>query len=339
MKKIRARADLKFLIILASAFFIVYTIWGSTYLGIKYAIETLPSFLMAGVRFTVAGGVLFLIARLLPGYETPKREHWRTSFIVGTLLLTVGNGCIVVAEHYISSSLAALLVATLPFWMVLLGWLFAGAERPSPRIALGLLVGFIGVGLLISGSSSGVSSSSADYAGHIFGIVLVIVSTIGWTIGSLYGAKAPTVNSPLLTAAMQMLAGGIMLLVVSTIGGEWRTFDIAAVSANSAYALLYLIIFGSIVAYTAYAWLIKNASPAAISTYAYVNPVVAVLLGWGIAGEQLSPVMIVGALIIVASVALVTMRSNKLKAHDDDGSSSPRITRPDGRPAELSASS
>ena len=307
-ENLAAKSDQKrSLVTLVLAFAAVYIIWGSTYLAIKYAIETLPTFLMAGLRFTIAGLILCAWARLSSGYEKPKLAHWRTSLIVGTLLLAVGNGGVVLAEHYISSSLAALLVATMPFWMVLLGWLFMGSGRPNLKVVAGLMVGFLGVWLLIAGREVAAGQSTD---GQLLGIVLIMIATLGWSIGSLYGTRAPAA-SPIMAAGMQMLSGGFVLLIIGTIVGEWGTFDLAAVSFNSWAAFIYLIVFGAVVAYTAYSWLLKNVSPAAISTYAYVNPAIAVVLGWAIAGESLTSQMLLGAAIIVASVALITMNKTQ----------------------------
>lgn len=295
--------DKRSLAVLIAAFAAVYIIWGSTYLAIKYAIETLPTFLMAGVRFTVAGAILYAWARASKGYEKPKLTHWKTSLIVGTLLLGIGNGGVVLAEHYISSSLAALLVATTPFFIVLLGWAFMGTGRPNYKVALGLAIGFIGVSLLILGQN-GNGGSSSD--GQLFGIVAMLAATLAWAAGSLYGTRGATVRSAAQAAGMQMLAGGAVLLVTGTVAGEWSSLDPASFSMTSVLALGYLIIFGAIVAFTAYSWLLKNASPAAVSTYAYVNPAIAVFLGWAIAGETLTGLMLAGASVVVVSVALIT---------------------------------
>jgi drug/metabolite transporter (DMT)-like permease len=300
------------LAVLIAAFAAVYLIWGSTYLAIKYAIETLPTFLMAGVRFGVAGAILYAWARFSGNYERPTGSQWRTSFIMGALLLGIGNGGVVLAEHYLSSSLAALLVATSPFWIVLLGWAFMGMGRPNLKVAAGLVVGFIGVTLLILGQSDSGSGSS----GQIFGIISMLAATLAWAIGSLYGVRAPTARSAVQAAGMQMLAGGLILLVTGTVAGEWSSFDPSAVSATSLFALGYLIVFGAIVAYTAYSWLLKNASPASVSTYAYVNPAIAVVLGWAIAGETMTQQMLLGAAVVVVSVALITA-NKKPKPHNE----------------------
>lgn len=303
--------------LLIAAFAAIYFFWGSTYLAIKYAIETLPTFLMAGSRFLIAGLILYVWARLSPDYEKPTLAHWRTSLIVGTLLLLGGNGGVVLAEHYIPSSLAALLVATEPFWIVLLSWLWLGGNRPNWKVALGLLVGFVGVYLLIGGQSP-TATVAADGSGRIIGAVLVIGAAFCWALGSIYGVRATTPKSSLLTSGMQMLSGGFVLLLVGAVTGEWSKFNVADVSANSWLGFVYLIIFGSIISFTAYSWLLKVAPPSLVATYAYVNPVVAVFLGWIIAGESLTMQMLVGAGIIVGSVALITSNGEGKKAESDE---------------------
>jgi len=322
------------LVLLIAAFAAVYIFWGSTYLGIKYAIETLPPFLMAGSRFVVAGLILYIWARFSKDYEKPSLKHWRTSFIVGTLLLLGGNGGVVLAQHYISSSLAALLVATEPFWIVLLSWLWLKGARPNWKAALGLLIGFFGVYLLIGGQSE---STAGSGSGQILGAFFVIAGAFSWALGSMYGLRATTPKSSALTAGMQMLSGGLVLTLVGMLKGEWTTFNIAEVSANSWFAVIYLIIFGSLIGYTAYSWLLKNAQPAMVSTYAYVNPIIAVFLGWLIAGESFTGQMLVGAAVIVGSVVLITSENK------DDGNSEEKIDiheacMPSGRPETLSAS-
>jgi drug/metabolite transporter (DMT)-like permease len=304
--------DRRNLILLILAFAAVYIIWGSTYLAIKYAIETIPTFLMAGFRFLIAGGFLYLIARFSKGYEKPKAIHWRTGAVVGALLLLGGNGGVVIAEHYVSSGLTALLVATVPFWVVLFNWVLLRNERPNLKVIGGLLVGFIGVWLLIPiGAGNG-----GDANNQLFGAILLIAASASWALGTLYGSHAPAVKSPILNASIQMLTGGAMLLLVGTVTGEWSRFDLSAVSAASWIAFVYLITVGAIVAYTAYSWLIKNASPAMASTYAYVNPAIAVFLGWAIAGETLTGTMLVGAAIIIGSVALITANKKSVKKEE-----------------------
>lgn len=290
--------------LLILAFAAVYILWGSTYLAIRYAIETLPPLLMASTRFLISGAILFVIARLSSDYERPTAKHWRTSFIVGTLLLLGGNGGVVLAEKYVSSSVAALLVASEPFWVVLLSWLWLKNQRPNSRMVLGLIIGFIGVAMLIGGNLQSISNGNT--ATGIFAMALLMLATLSWAVGSLYGLKAPVPRSAILTAGMQMLAGGAVLGVVGTLRGEASNFTFSQVSVASLWGLAYLIVFGAIIGYTAYSWLLKNAKPELVATYAYVNPLIAVLLGWFIAGETLTTPMLVGAGIIVGSVVLIT---------------------------------
>jgi drug/metabolite transporter (DMT)-like permease len=297
------------LLILIAAFAAVYIFWGSTYLAIKYAIETLPPFLMAGSRFAFAGSILFLWARMSKDYETPTLAHWRTSFIVGTLLLLGGNGCVVLAQHYIPSSLAALLVATEPLWIVILSWVWLKGGRPNWKVGLGLVIGFAGVWLLISGRAS--NGIDAGGTGQWIGIVAVIFGALSWATGSIYGLRASVPKSSLLTAGMQMLTGSISLLLVGVVRGEWSAFDPASVSYSSLFGLGYLMIFGSLVGFTAYSWLLKNARPSMVATYAYVNPVIAVILGWLIAGESMTGQMLIGAGVVVGSVVLITSQNRE----------------------------
>lgn len=323
------------LILLIAAFAAVYILWGSTYLAIKYAIETLPPFLMAGSRFVFAGVVLMIWARLSKDYERPKAAHWKTSFVVGTLLLLGGNGGVVFAQHYISSSLAALLVATEPFWIVLLSWLWLGKSRPNLKTVLGIAVGFFGVWLLINGQTTNSAANIGSM--QFFGAIAVMLAALSWATGSIYGLRSPVPKSSILTAGMQMFSGGMVLLVVSLIMGEWSTFSISQVSANSWFGLIYLMIFGSLIGYTAYSWLLKNAQPAMVATYAYVNPIVAIFLGWLIAGESFTGQMLIGAGVIVGSVMLITSHDK----NDKDSEETIEIHEsnlPTGTPKTVSAS-
>lgn len=297
-----------------AAFGAVYLIWGSTYLGIKYAIETLPPFLMSGWRFLIAGAALTAWA-LWRGAERPTRAHWRSAAVVGALLFLCGNGGVVWAEQHIASGLAALLVATEPLWIVLLNWARPAGVRPSGKTILGLLVGFAGVWLLIG---SGVSEGGGDTvrAGMV-GTIVVIVAAFSWAVGSLYSLRAQFPASPLLASGMQMLMGGALLTLAGTFSGEWTRFDLSRASVASVGALAYLIVFGSVVAFTAYSWLLRVVSPARAATYAYVNPVVAVLLGWALAGEPLTARILFAAVVIVGSVVLINAYRTQEKAKDD----------------------
>lgn len=313
-------------LLLLAAFGAVYIIWGSTYLGIKYAIETLPPFLMAGGRFLIAGAVLYGWARLGFGDQEHPRErplpsHWRTAAIVGMLLFLCGNGGVTWAEGYITSSLAALLVASEPLWIVLLSWLLPGGSRPNAKVWIGLALGFAGVWLLVSAGTT-TTAGAADGGTNILGAAAVLGAAFAWAIGSVYSLRASLPRSPLLSSGMQMLAGGALLLLLGVMTGELGRLDFNNVSTRSIVAFLYLTVFGSIVAFTAYSWLLRHASPARVSTYAYVNPAVAVLLGWALAGEAMTTSSLVAAGIIVASVALITSRG---KAVDGKGEESARV--------------
>jgi drug/metabolite transporter (DMT)-like permease len=275
----------------------VYVIWGSTYLAIRFAIETLPPFLMAGSRYLIAGAVLYLWSRLR-GAPRPSLTHWRSALIVGAFLLLVGNGGVVWAEQHVDSGLAALLISTEPLWIVLLVWLRPGGKKPGFRVTAGLVLGFIGLMLLVKPGFGG--------SIPLFGVVALVLASLSWAWGSLWGQRAKLPDSPLLTTGMQMLSGGALLFLASVLTGEPGRFELAQVSAKSLLALGYLVVFGAIVAFTAYVWLMRVASPVLVSTYAYVNPVVAVLLGWAFAGEPLTTGTLIAAAVILTGVALIT---------------------------------
>jgi drug/metabolite transporter (DMT)-like permease len=228
----------------------------------------------------------------------------RSACVVGALLVLGGNGGVVWAEQYVPSGVAALLVATEPLWIVMLGWALRGGRRPTAGVVAGLLVGFAGVWVLVgSGASAGVGGARGLAAA-----VVVICASVSWAVGSLYSARAPLPGSPLLSAGIQMLAGGALLFAAGTLSGEWKAFNPGAVSAASAGALLYLILCGSLVAFTAYGWLLRVVAPARAATYAYVNPLVAVFLGWAVAGEELTARTLVAAAVITASVVIIVTR-------------------------------
>ncbi len=275
----------------------VYLIWGSTYLAIRFAIETIPPFLMAAARYLAAGGMLYVWSRLR-GAPRPRLIHWRSAVLLGGLLLLLGNGGVVWAEQRVSSGLAALLVSTEPLWIVLFVWM-RDHGRPGGRVLAGLLLGFTGLVLLVRpGSSTG----GID----LLGVAAVMVASVSWAWGSLHGQRAKLPPSPLLGTAMQMVSGGGLLLLASAITGEPARFHLAAVSARSALSLAYLIVFGALIAFTAYVWLLKAAPPVLVSTYAYVNPLVAVFLGWAVAGEPITRATLIAAAVILAGVALIS---------------------------------
>lgn len=283
---------------------LVYVLWGSTYLAIHFAVESLPPFGMAAARFLLAGSLLYAWARIR-GASRPSLIHWRTSAVVGLLLLLVANGSVVWSEQHIPSALTALLVSTVPLFMALIEWM-RGGDRPSWPVALGLLVGFAGVALLVDPTGAAGGSVALVPA------LLTTAASVAWAAGSLYGRTAPSHPSPLLGSAMQMLAGGAGLAILSVATGENVSF--AAASRTSIGALLYLVVFGSLAGFTAYSWLMRNVRPTLASTYAYVNPVVAVLLGWALAGEAIGPRTIVASALIIGAVGLITAMKGRRKA-------------------------
>ncbi len=286
---------------LISAFAAVYVIWGSTYLAIRFAVETLPPFLMAGIRFLLAGGVLYAWA-LLRGAAKPDAMHWRSASIIGTLLLLGGNGGVVWAEQFVPSGLTALLITSEPFWVVIIVWLMPGGHRPTGGVILGMLLGLFGISLLVGpGHLEGNSV-------HLGGAAVLFLATLSWAAGSLYSTKARLPGSAVLSAGMQMLAGGAVLTLFGTLVGEWNKLAWHSMSARSLFAVAYLTLFGSIVGFSSYFWLLRNTTPARASTYAFVNPVVAVILGWAFAGESITPRTLAATAIIVVSVMLVILR-------------------------------
>lgn len=289
--------------IIILAFAAVYLIWGSTYLAIRYAIETLPPFLMAATRFLIAGAILFTWARLNGDKAELSFAQWRRALVIGGLLLLCGNGGVTWAEKYIASGLAALLVATEPLWVVTVNWLLT-RKRPNVKVLLGVLIGLGGVALLVSGGGLGQGSGTSFM--RMVGTGVVVAAGFAWASGSVYANRNPINATTSLASGMQMLAGGSLLLLLGLGGGEFKRLNLAGASWVSISALLYLTLFGSLVAFTAYSWLLRNVTPALAATYAYVNPVVAVLLGWLIASEPLTLRMLVAAAVIVGSVVLIT---------------------------------
>ena len=285
------------------AFGAIYLIWGSTYLAILYAIETIPPFVMAGTRFIVAGGALYLWARLTGGTR-PTRVEWVATAVTGILMLAVGNGAVTWSEQRIPSGIAALLVASVALWMVLLEFLRRNGTRPTRLSILGLLLGFGGVGLLVGPAAL---SSARDL--DVFAALVLVGASLSWAAGSVYSRVLPRPASASVGSGMQLLAGGIVLFIVGVSSGELGRFDVAAVTTRSAVSVAYLIVFGSLIGFTAYAWLLRVCTPAAVATYAYVNPMVAMFLGWLIAGEEFGPRMIIAAAVILSGVALINRAS------------------------------
>ena len=283
------------------AFAALYLIWGSTYLGIRFAIETIPPFLMAGTRFLIAGLIMYAIA-WSQGIGRSSWANWRTSLIIGACLLLGGNGGVTISEKYIDSGLAAVVVAVVPIYIVVIGWATGMAPRPKPIVWLGLVGGFVGVGILFGPA---LRFSSSDGSHPAIGMSILLVSSFIWSAGSLYSRAAKHAASPFLTAAQQMICGGALLLLTGVLTGELRRFYPESMSILSVASFAYLVIIGAVVGYTAYIWLLRHCDPAKVATYAYVNPIVAVLLGAVFAGETLSMRTLVAASLIIGSVALV----------------------------------
>jgi drug/metabolite transporter (DMT)-like permease len=289
-------------LLIVLAFAAVYIIWGSTYIGIRLAIETLPPFLMAGTRFTVAGAILFFWS-IIKGEGVPHSvTPWLRAFIVGGLLLLCGNGGVTWAEKYIPTSLAALLVATEPLWVVILSWILS-RKRPNSKVLLGALIGLGGVALLVS------DGLSHGYGNSFFGLlggVAVLLAGFAWAAGSVYSSRQPIQASTSMAAGMQMLAGGSLLLLLALVTGDVRHLNLGHASWTSIAAFFYLLVFGSLIGFTAYSWLLVNVTPSSAATYGYVNPVVAVFLGWLIASEPITLRILLAAAVIVGSVVLIT---------------------------------
>ena len=307
---------------------VVYVVWGSTYLGIDLAVRTIPPFLMAAVRFLVAGSLLYAWAirrgdrRRLDGAgnerrgrlgrrrsgnrsDRPTARHWLSAFLIAAPMLVVGNAAVGWAEQTLDTGTASLIIASVPLWMALLDRVFY-AQRLARAVVLGLVIGFAGVGLLVAPGGAGGAGSRAAF--------VLVFSSLAWAIGSLYSRRALLPRRPLVAAAMQMLAGGLMLTIVAGASGEFGRVHLGQISGESWFGLAYLVVAGSLLGFTAYMWLLRAAPTSLVGTYAYVNPVVAVLLGTVLLGEGLSWRTLVGGGIIVASVALI-VRAPKASVH------------------------
>jgi drug/metabolite transporter (DMT)-like permease len=285
---------------IALAFLSIYTIWGSTYLAIRFAIETLPPFLMAAIRFLIAGGGLYAWMRLR-GAPRPNRANWKAATLVGGLLLLGGNGGVVKAEHVFPSGLTAVLITTVPIWMALVELFRRDRIVPTLQVVLGLALGFGGVVLLVGpGNLAGSGGLNPLWAG------VLMLASLSWATGSVYSRNAALPRAPLLGSGMEMLAGGVLLLVASLISQEWVGFQPSNVSLLSLVSFIYLIVFGSLIGFSSYVWLLTKTTTARVSTYAYVNPLVAVFLGYFLAGEQLTLRTLLASSVIVIAVVVIT---------------------------------
>ena len=278
----------------------LYIVWGSTYLAIRFAVETIPPFMHAALRFLLSGAILF-IWRRAAGDEKPTLANWKSTAIVGAFLLLGGNGLVALAEKNIPSGIAALVISTSPFWLVLFESLRAGGTKPTWLSILGLVIGFSGVFLLIGPAEF--SGSGQHF--NTFSVILLLCAPVLWSLGSIYARGADMPKSTLLSTGMQMLAGSVALFIVSVVTGELNGFSFGQVSLRSWEGLAYLVTFGSLVGFVSYGWLVHNAPVSLFSTYAYVNPVVAVFLGWLLAGEALNARIAVASTIIIGSVIFI----------------------------------
>ncbi|HKD02076.1 MAG TPA: EamA family transporter [Terriglobales bacterium] len=289
----------------ALGFAAIYLIWGSTYLGIRFAVETIPPFLMMALRHTLAGSVVYAWSRRR-GAARPEFRHWVSAAVVGGILFLGGHGVLAWGEQRVPSGLAALMCATLPLWTVLAGTITGVEGQLGRRVWAGLLLGFAGVALLV-----GPDAFRAGGNLNLPAVGAVLLSALLWAVGTIWSKGLELPKSTALSAAMQMLMGGLSLMVASAAAGEWSRFHSATVSLRSWLALLYLIVFGSIVAFTVFTWLMGVSKPSRVSTYAYVNPVVAVFLGWGLASEVIAGRTAAAAAIILMGVALVNTRQRQ----------------------------
>lgn len=278
----------------------IYVIWGSTYLGIRFAIESIPPFLHAGMRFLIAA-ILILGWRFLAGDERPSLRQWRDASIVGLFLLLGGNGLVSWAEQTVDSGIAALIVGTVPLWLTLFEALRPGGVKPGWQAIVGLLIGFGGIFILINPETL----ASAAFRVDLLGAGALVLATILWAMGSIYAKTAQVPKSVFMFTGMQMASASVGLLLVSALNGEMASFDIRAVTLTSWMGLIYLILFGSLVAFVAYGWLLRNAPISLVSTYGYVNPLVAIFLGAWLANEVLTWRVFVAAAVIISAVVMI----------------------------------
>ncbi|QDS96680.1 putative inner membrane transporter YedA [Roseimaritima multifibrata] len=285
------------------AFAAVYLIWGTTYLAMRIAVESIPPFMISAGRFLVAGTLTYSVLRMR-GVPAPSLGQWKSAALIGCLLMVGGNGLVMWAVQRVPSGVAALVVATMPLWMTLFEWLFYRGPRPSVRVAAGLLMGFIGIVFLLKPERLLAGAEGL----HLPSMFALMMAPVFWSIGSLHSRKANLPKNIFMATALESICGGVVLLVFSLLGREWLHFDWREVSARSAVATVYLALFGSLIAFTAYCWLLKNVNVTRVSTYTFVNPVIAVFLGWLILGEEITWETTVAVVLIVCGVMLIVMR-------------------------------
>jgi drug/metabolite transporter (DMT)-like permease len=300
--------DLRHRLLVFIAFAIIYT-WGTTFLFIRYAVETIPPFLVAGTRVLVAGVILYTVTRLR-GAPRPTRAHWGAAFFVGTLMFVGGEGAVNFALRRLPSGLGAVLWATVPMWMVVMDWVLFDGQRPSMAITAGLILGLAGIVALVG---PGQLTPAGEARLNPLGVTVILLGAVLFPFGSLYSRQAAAPDSPMLASAMWMTAGGIMLWLLAAVTGQVAQLDLAEVAPRSVLSLVYLIVYGSILGFTAYFWLLRVTSAARAASFAYVQPVVAVFLGWAVGGEALNTRTLVASAVIVGSVVLITSQSGSDK--------------------------
>jgi drug/metabolite transporter (DMT)-like permease len=294
------------LILVVLCFLAIHLVWGSTYLAIRFAVETIPPFIAVGVRQFTAGSLLLLWC-LLKG-ERPTWKQWRASAIIGVFFFLIGHGTVHWAERVVPSGLCAVIIASEPIWVFLSSAVAERKWRMNATLFTGLVLGLVGVGLLFQGETP------RSAPGVLIAAVAVLLGAISWSIGIVYSRRSHLSGNPVLLSAMSLISGGAMLLTASALFGEWGRVSWAAISPRSLWALAYLIVFGSIVAFTAYNWLLERYSPTLVATHTYVNPVVAVWLGWWLAGEKVTLSMGLAAAMILAAILLVERGGRSLAA-------------------------
>ena len=289
------------------AFAAVYILWGSTYFFIRVGIETVPPLVLAGLRHVIIGLVFYPVFRRLTG-EKPTLVQWRTTAITGLLLLLCGNGAVSWAETRVPSGIAALLVASVSLWMVIVDWLRPGGMRPTARVLGGFFLGFAGIALLVGPANLDGARVSP------LGALMLVLASLAWASGSIYSRHHPIPHSPMLGVAMQSLAGGLGLWLMALLTGEVHAFHPASVSTRSWLAIVYLVIFGSALGFSAYVYILKHSTPSRVATYAFVNPAVALFLGWGLGGGPLTMRTLLASGVILAAVLLVITAPHRAAA-------------------------
>jgi drug/metabolite transporter (DMT)-like permease len=299
------------------AFAMVYLFWGSTYLAVRYGVETIPPLMLVGMRQLIAGVVLYPLARFHSN-EKPTLRHWLSGALIGGLLLIGGNGSIAWAEAKLTpTNITAVLVATVPVWMAIMDWLRPGGPRPTGRVLTALGIGLVGVSLLVSPHLPFLSGAGAAVS-PVCALVL-FAGSLCWAAGSILSRHLELPRSPLIGTSIYLIAGGVMLFPLSLAFGEGKNFDVHQISLRSGLSVLYLAVFGSILGFTAYTYLLRHVQPARVATYAYINPVIAVILGWLFLGEPISGRMLIAAAIILGAVVMVITAPHAPATEDASG--------------------